>query len=598
MGEKLVRESSRVKSSYDFELSINRENEVVYDYTYPKDRKLNGIVFIIPGFGADTNSDYAQKLRDHIAHKFGVIAVSTIYHCFYSRPENGAKLFLDESDEKLLIEKLKHFSISSITNKIQEILFDLDSKIQILKDNGKVAQNIKVVQPMTLVPKNDEYQNFGVMQALDHVNVLKDIKQKNFDFIDNYPTILMGSSHGGYVANLVAKITPSLIDCVIDNSSYIKPPLNFIIGKENNFLDPEYVNTYGDNVLAHCFTKTKWSKDENSFYHFSKDRYEIRDLSNKNHNELIAKKSNSKIKYISYHSTKDTIAPYKDKEEFYKELNNLGFDAELKTISDSDQIDGRFIKSLKHGLDMSLKELANVELPNALNVKHSHNNSEIEPISYECDSVKYNFEEINGVYSATLSPIKNIEEAVVDRFEKNMKYFENDQPELYAKLASFDSAIEQDLYQNRYDLVFNNNNFDVKEFETGNYLYGCNSKKYAYEVGEKLKNKIDKFIFFGIGLGVHLENILKNSEAKNCLIIEDDLELFKLSTFVTPYYKLAKSSDLYFSVFDDEESFSKTAKLFFEDIKDGKKDLNSFEMNNNYKNKVLQLSNVVSELAN
>jgi hypothetical protein len=339
-----------------------------------------------------------------------------------------------------------------------------------------------------------------------------------------------------------------------------------------------------------------WTKDENSFYHFSKDRYDIRNLLNKEHNEKAAKKSNSNTKYISYHSTIDAIAPYEDKKSFYDELSKLGFDTELKTISQSSEIDGSFIKSLKHGLDMSMKQLANKELPTALKIRSDSAEHNIEPISFQCENENYNFEDIDGVFSATLSPIENIENKIVETFNKNMEYFKKNQLNLYSKLASFDSAVEQGLYTNKYDLVFKNNYFDVKEFATNNYLYSDNSNKYAYDVSKKFINSIDKFIFFGVGLGVHINQIDKNVNAQSYLIIEDDLELFKLSTFVTPYYELAKKSELYFSVFEEDNEFSKIVKQFFDDLKDGEKTVSHFELNNNYKNKIFLLNDTLGTL--
>ena len=598
MSENLIREGSITNSSYDFELSIKRGKGVIYNYTYPKNKKLKGIVFIIPGFGGDTNSEYSQKLRDYVAKEFDVVAVSVIYHCFSSRLNNGGVESLDAFDELILLSHLERFNIQIGTKEISEIFNDINKRAQAEKDKGSLDKSINILQTMTILPKNNEYQNFGILQALDHINVLKELKNRNLDFIDNYPTILLGSSHGGYIANLIAKIIPNSIDCVIDNSSYVKPPLNYIIGKEKNILHPEYQMIYGKNLIINYFVKTFWSNNEDSFYHFSKDRYEIRDLSNKLHNEIMAKKSKSNTKYIFYHSTKDKIAVYKDKKDLSEQLARLGFNVILKTISNISQIDGKFIKSLEHGLDMSIKQLVNIELPEALKIRSNSSKRKFEEITYPCETVNYNFENISGIYSAHLSPIENIEIKIVDNFEKNMKYFEQYQPQVYSILASLDSAIEQNLYQSKYDLIFNNNYFDVKELRTGKYIYSDNSNKHAFDISENFKDKIDNFVFFGVGLGVHLERIIKNTQSKRYLIIEDDLELFKLSTFVTPYFKFAKDSELFFSVFEEEDVFLKNGVQFISGLseKENKKTFNSFEINANYKNKVLYLENTLGKL--
>ena len=592
MRDNLIREGSITNSSYDFELSIKREKGVIYNYTYPKNKKLKGIVFIIPGFGDDTNSEYSQKLRDYVAKEFDVVAVSAIYHCFSSRLNNGGVETLDDYDELVLLSNLKRFNIEVETDDLHEILNNINEEIKARKDEGKLDKNEIIVQTVTILPKNNEYQNFGILQALDHINVLKELKSRNLNFIDNYPTILIGSSHGGYIANLIAKIVPNSIDCVIDNSSYVKPPLNYIIGKENNPLHEECRGIYGENLIINYFTKKFWSNNDDSFYYLSKDNYEIRDLSNKLHNKIMAKKSESKTRYIFYHSIKDRIAMYKDKEDFSKGLAELGFDVTLNIISNISQIDGNFIKSLEHGLDMSIKKLANIELPEALKIRSISSKSKLEEITYPCETVNYNFEDISGIYSAHLSPIQKIETKIIDNFEKNIKYFEEFQPEIYSMLASLDSAIDQGVYQNKYELIFYNNYFNLKELKTGNLFYSENSNKYAFEVSEIFKEKTGNFVFFGVGLGVHLERVHKNILAKKCFIIENDLELFKLSTFVTPYFKFAETSELFFSVFEDDDVFFRKGIDFINKSNEEKEIFKHFALNDSYIEKIQFLENI------
>lgn len=62
------------------------------------------------------------------------------------------------------------------------------------------------------------------MQAQDLLNVLLFIR-KNSPF-DTYTgggikSIMLGNSYGGYLANLVAKISPWNVNAIIDNSSFV-----------------------------------------------------------------------------------------------------------------------------------------------------------------------------------------------------------------------------------------------------------------------------------------------------------------------------------------------------------------------------------------
>lgn len=214
--------------------------------------------------------------------------------------------------------------------------------------------------------------------------------------------------------------------------------------------------------------------------------------------------------------------------------------------------------------------------------------------------------------------MKSLEDIAVQTYKNNLTYFEKHQPQIYSKLAAFDSAIEQNHYQNKYDLILKDDYFDVLELSSGNYLYTTSSREYAQNAAKSIDYKQDtnafetfkhvkikdeeleifeafdieynnlsgfapilhyidknspkeialeeikKFIFFGVGLGTHIESIDKKIGADVYLIVEDDLELFKLSLFVTSYYDLASRSKLMFSVFDTQQEFSKISTSFLE----------------------------------
>lgn len=195
------------------------------------------------------------------------------------------------------------------------------------------------------------------------------------------------------------------------------------------------------------------------------------------------------------------------------------------------------------------------------------------------------------------------EEALIC-FEENIKYFQANQPQIIKKLSALESAIDKGIYNNKYEIVLEDEGYyDVLERATHNKLYGSNSKKYAQHVANSINfNKdenlyktfkeypldiedtkdistlmkyiktssetsnqmisLDKFIFFGVGLGIHINSVNDKIHAKSYLIIEDDLELFRLSMLVAPYYLLASKSELIFSIFEDENEFESTSQKF------------------------------------
>ena len=166
----------------------------------------------------------------------------------------------------------------------------------------------------------------------------------------------------------------------------------------------------------------------------------------------------------------------------------------------------------------------------------------------------------------------SVQEQAALCYENNLIYLQNNHPELFQKVSLLDLAIDQGQYEERYVLEYMDAGyFDLKEVATGNYLYGENSDDFAKEMisGEIDTTAIKKAIFFGTGLGTHISFIAKGAEQPvSFLIIEDDLELFRLSLFVTNFSDMAQTVRFVFSVMENEEALKKSFKMFFEDAKE------------------------------
>ncbi len=379
----MIRVTKEIVGCDDFELGIKRETPLKYILTYPKNVVPKAIVFIIPGFGEDTNSGYMEHVSKYVAENFSVGVVNVFYHCFNSRETNGATLEFDDFDIDVLKRVIHKYDIDF--SNVGEIT--KESVIQRLS-----AENKEMSISMTLVPSNEEYQNFGVMQALDHLYVLEDIKKMSgLEGVDK--VICIGSSHGGYIANMIAKIDPNAIDYVIDNSSYTKAPLNYVVGKDIN-IDFSEFRVINKKVTINCFVQTYWTTKESSQYYFSDDRKSIRNLNNTEHIKTMAQNANSKTKYIFYHSSEDALAPVADKIAYSKTLESYGFECTLKIVSKQEDVDGKFIKNLHHGMGMSMKELINIELPFILKeFEEQKNISNIQnATTYKCSDITYVFD--------------------------------------------------------------------------------------------------------------------------------------------------------------------------------------------------------------
>lgn len=213
--------------------------------------------------------------------------------------------------------------------------------------------------------------------------------------------------------------------------------------------------------------------------------------------------------------------------------------------------------------------------------------------------------------------MKSIETQALLMYENNLIYFSEERKDIFTKLQLFETTVLSS--RSKYELEFKDNYFDIIELASGHYLYNRDSNQYAIEAANRInfkKNsllfegmidyivsqeqidiintkklvdsdirdvlpiiriamkiapkatttmkKIDKFIFIGVGVGTHIKTIHEKIHSANYLIIEDDIELFRLSLFTTPYYEYAKTTQLTFAVAQSNHEFAETVSLFLE----------------------------------
>jgi len=202
--------------------------------------------------------------------------------------------------------------------------------------------------------------------------------------------------------------------------------------------------------------------------------------------------------------------------------------------------------------------------------------------------------------------VQEIEIKAIETYQKNLEYFSQSKKELYNQLLEFNQKLEDGSIIASYDLEYLDGYFDIKELRSGYFLYSQDSNEVSQELSkrvnykknsftfegfpifnyskEKQENLIDeergaeglfpimnyyienssrddemqyiaKYIFIGVGLGGHIISTDKKIDADSYLIIEDNIELFRLSLFVTEYYRLAKKK-LYFAIDRDKNQFS------------------------------------------
>ncbi|EAI7983687.1 DUF2920 family protein [Campylobacter coli] len=396
----LINQSFEIDSCDDVELNIKRTSKLEYRISYDDEKEIKAIVFIIGGFGANANISFLDFDREYIAKNFDVVAVHVFYHCFCQRRSDVEKYsaftMFTKDDVSNLSQALLEIGVNINVNleNAQQCYELLNQNITTLKSQRKLAQNYQAKFTSTFIPPNGDYQNYGIMAALDHINALKDLV-KRFPKLADLPKIYGGGSYGGYLSLLIAKIAPWYVDGVIDNSGTVLPLLRYIIGRDLEQFDFIFNDP---NTLIEMFTKTYWTReDENSPYFFANENYMIRSLLNSH--LIIQVNVNKNIVLVSYHSSKDEFNTSKDKQTLFLAYKELGYDATLHLIKDESEIDGRFIKDLNHGMRITDRALFRKELPLMLEKLQKRKSFMQEnSISYPCGNKVFTFKDVGDKF--------------------------------------------------------------------------------------------------------------------------------------------------------------------------------------------------------
>ncbi|TDJ87534.1 DUF2920 family protein [Campylobacter volucris] len=396
----LINKTYFIDSCDDVELNIKRESLLEFKLSYDDAKIIKAIICIIPG-GAEDMNNYIY-VDDYLARNYEVAIINVNYHCIGNRPHLGSSFYLDDIDKLILDTSLKAINLNHINafdinsyETLNNTFINIDQEIEKLKINKKLDQNYKLKTHVSFLPSKNEYQNFGIMQAMDILNAIFYIKENSpFKLMGGgIKTILFGNSYGGYLANLCAKIAPWSIDFVLDNSSFVDffgDIFRLIgFGKEIDFT--RYHGTYNDtlfkNIFLYLSDKTYWTSNKFSKNYFSNARKIIREPLNKEHIKTQSLYPNPK--YILYHSVFDERSPFENKKNFVELLKSLNFKVDFYDIS---QIDGKYIKNLNHGLGLSTKLFFKLHLPQILKEKLENKTCKKE-ISYKCDDLIYTFKE-------------------------------------------------------------------------------------------------------------------------------------------------------------------------------------------------------------
>lgn len=173
----VVSKTYEIDSCDDVELGIKRESKLEFKLWYDDEKKPEALVFVIQGMGDDISS--IQYVGDYMTRQFNVAVVGVNYHCIGNRPQTGSTFYLDEIDKLILkasceaIDIKLPYSVNEIQNfeQMSEIFRFINNQIIKGKQEGRFLPHYFLNLHVSLQAAKNEYQNFGIMQAQDLLNV-------------------------------------------------------------------------------------------------------------------------------------------------------------------------------------------------------------------------------------------------------------------------------------------------------------------------------------------------------------------------------------------------------------------------------------------
>lgn len=205
----------------------------------------------------------------------------------------------------------------------------------------------------------------------------------------------------------------------------------------------------------------------------------------------------------------------------------------------------------------------------------------------------------------------DLSDTLLKIYQFNLEFLKENFPNIYTDINNLSHSIDNNTYKQRYSLEYIDGYFDILNLENNGFFYHTNSYEdadiRAQDVDfsqdsslnllrqnpftrELLKNdtyynvvpivdfinknadldniefnRIYKFIFIGVGLGLHMHEIYKKINSLNTMIIEPDIEIFRLSLFIIDYRVFNEGNKkLFLSIGNDKYSRIRDFNVFYE----------------------------------
>lgn len=278
------------------------ERTIHIEYGIPEEgvNSQTGLLVVLSGYGGDASANVHRHMREDFTDKWNLIVLHIDY-----------------------------FGLSYMQS--------CDPKVKEFLSNPRLVGG-SFVWVADLQENENDFNDMGIMQAIDVVYAVKYIYDKYEGIIDADKMVIFGTSHGGYLAHLANIICPELFSHIIDVSCYIVPYyLDNDRSLEMNFNDGRYV------------VKNIFRYHVNSFG----PAYDpaLYDLS------FLYRQIKNKSKIIALHGTEDWMVDWQQKKSMIDRIDN----AEMMLFEEKD-VDGEVIKNADHGLGLDFLKFLDMYL--------------------------------------------------------------------------------------------------------------------------------------------------------------------------------------------------------------------------------------------
>jgi len=264
----------------DIELGNNR-SEIEAFLTLPKTgiNEETGVIIVVGDLGEAADTDYQSgQLRPYLADRLNCIAVGVNYFGIYR--SNQIQIFPSFLTN---INRIYNLSLSMESFAQARSAEDIYRIIA----EAVIARNVTSLdlrcQPF-LITGRGEYQSWGFLPAIDHLQVLGEVLQRYN--LNQRKIIAYGKNYGAYTAMLMGKYAPHTFSAIIDWGGYSRSELKHVVSGE--LIEADYLFHFVLNngvkfyIASAC--NNPWTiTDETSPYYYSDSHRRIRSLLDPSH---------------------------------------------------------------------------------------------------------------------------------------------------------------------------------------------------------------------------------------------------------------------------------------------------------------------------